>query len=737
MVAGCASSSNNAVPPSRPSQVPVRVSLPPSPPTSKAPVKPKTPPPDSSQDEHLNLGYVKALKQVKTYRRQPGKDEKVYPIDLSLKDADLVETIRALGNTMGINYLIDPRVKGKANVHASGKMTQTELLSILETVLLVNGAALVKEGKVYKIVPLDKSATQALPVYARKLPPVGMTVQVVFLEQTAAKEMASLLKPLMSPGGSISEAVNNSLVIVDYPANLEKIQDLMRLIDSRTLAQALIHLAKVKNTDPKELVAELEVIFSAYGTLAQKEKFGVSFLPVTRLNSILVLAKSKPLMNQALHWIRQLDLEGGMLANVHVYHVKNYKAGNLASILTQAYGGAAAAPPVKEVKTEGTPPSFLSQAGGSGASQTGLGGGMVPGGTGMGLGQQTPTAGGILAAPAKERAIPQAPAEAQAVSPKEGVRIVPDEENNLLVVVAPPHEWRIISQLLERLDIMPRQVLNEVLIAEVVLTGDLQYGIEWFINAQLTQPTAQAGQQQAPTLDILTGASAAFSTAIGGFTFAARDALNIFRGMIHMLAQDGKVNILASPHIMAANNQEARILIGQEVPILTSQAIPTTSQLTSFTTQTVQYRSTGIILAIKPQINAQGQVTLDLTQEVSNPIPTTSGVTSTPTFNIRQAKTSLITADNQTIVLGGLIRDDVTRTSYGIPALNKIPLLGPLFGNETRRREKTELLLLITPHIITNMGEGAHITHEVKERITLEGMETRPNQASPIAPPQQ
>ncbi|MBW2134205.1 MAG: type II secretion system secretin GspD [Deltaproteobacteria bacterium] len=724
---GCASPAEQSPYPAVVSrQIPVQVSTGPAPPPRPIPdSKPREPLPGNlPQDDRFLQDYAQALKKIQTIQRPKRKDEKIYPIDLNLKNADLVETIGVLADTMGINYLIDPRVKGKASVRATGKLSQSELLSILETLLLVNGAALIRDVNVYKIVPADKVGAQALPVYTRGIPPTGMTVQVVFLEQTAAKEMMPVLKPLMSPGGSISEAANNSLILVDYPANLEKLLNLIHLIDTRSLAQTQIQIAKVDNTSPQNLISELEVIFSAYGALAPKEKFGVGFLPVPRLNSILVLAGSKPLMDRALYWIRQLDLKTDMLADIHVYHVENYKARNLANLLTQVYGGKPLAPEVKEVEPEDRRPTFLGQSGAAG--EGGLGTGIMGGTRTSGLGQSGGGAGSIerrrgpgggLLEGQKEQAVPLAEAAAPEVSPKEGVRIIPDEENNLLVIVAPPHEWRVISQLLQRLDLMPRQVLNEILIAEVRLTGDLKYGVEWFLNSKLVTPKTKNGT---PSLNILQGPSAAFSKAIGGFTFAVRDSLNEFRGLIHMLAEEGKVNILASPHIMAANNQEARIQIGQDVPILTSQAVPLISQTTSLQTQTVEYRSTGIIMLVKPQINAKGLVTLDITQEVSAAVPTTTGVEASPTFIIRTAKTSLITGDNQTIVLGGLIREDATRTAYGIPGLRKIPLLGALFGSEEVKREKTELLVLITPHIISSLEEGARLTDEVKHRIPLE-----------------
>lgn len=673
--------------------------------------------------------FTASLGTIPKYTRAPRQGEKVYPIELNLKDADLVESVRVIADTIGINYNIDPNVKGKVNVRASGRLYESEILSLLETMLVVNGATLIKSGQVYEVVPLEKASTKALPVRKRVLPPAGMAAQVVFLDQTRAKELLPALKPLLSPGGSIAEASRNSLLVIDHSGNIEKILKLIHLVDTQALAQTMVRLIRVENTNPTDLVRELETIFAAYGPMAEKGELGITFLPVTRLNSILVVAGSQPLLEKASHWVRQLDMEGDMLANVHVYHVENYKARNLADLLTQAYGGELAGPAVGERDLSGAGRGVLpalSPGGGGlltprplgegmytrGGSNPAPSGGVDTEGAGGAPGLGAAGGGPLAGVFPKEQAAPGATAEG--TTPKEGIRIIPDEVNNLIVVVAPPHEWKVIQALLKKLDIMPRQILCEVLFAEIRLTNELQYGVEWFINNR--QRALLPGQ---PTfnLDVLPGASAAFSTALGGFTFAARDKLNQFRVVINLLAADNLVKILASPHIMAANNQEAMIHIGEDVPILTSQAVPLIAQDVSFQTQTVQYRSSGIILVVKPQINAKGLITLDIVQEVSTPIATVTGVETTPTFTIRTARTSLITADNQTIVLGGLIRDDKFRGASGIPGVRKVPLLGPLFGTEASRTERTELIVLITPHLVSNLEEGAHITQTAEDRV--------------------
>ena len=335
---------------------------------------------ESARENRAVQGYGERIKNLPSYRRRPPKGEKVYPIELNLQNADLVEAIKVLSETLGINYMIDPRVKGTVNVRASGRLSRSELISIMETLLLVNGATLVQEGQVFKILPAKEAASGALPVYRKGSIPEGTFAQVVFLDQTPAKEMLNVLKPLISQTGSVSEGAGNALILVDYPANIDKILELIHLIDSRALGKSMVQIVRVNNASPPDIITELETIFSAFGTLGKKENFGVNFIPVDRMNSILVLASSKTLMDRATHWIRQLDMKSDALANVHVYHVENYKAKNLADILKQMYGEAVGGGGVKEVKTRSGLSSLRSRGTGSGTS-----GGAGTMGTGLGL----------------------------------------------------------------------------------------------------------------------------------------------------------------------------------------------------------------------------------------------------------------------------------------------------------------------------------------------------------------
>jgi general secretion pathway protein D len=736
-LASCASRSGSAVQTQEPSQTfPVQVSSPslPQKNTSGAEITETQTPKTEAKEVNLSQGYGDRIKNLPAYRHRPKNGEKIYPIELNLQNADLVEAIKVLSDTLGLNYAIDPRVKGTVNVRASGRLTRSELLSIMENLLLVNGATLVQDGQFLNIVPAKEAITGALPVYRQGRMPAGSFAQVIFLDQTSAKEMLTVLKPLVSQAGSISEGAGNSLILVDYPANIEKILELVHLIDSRALNNSMVRMVRIDNASPPAIIAELESIFSSFGALGKKENFGVNFIPVDRMNSILVLASSRVLMDRAANWIRELDSRSDTSANVHVYHVENYKAKNLADILRQSYGETSGGQGIRATKTKTGLSGFKFS--GSSTTSTGTAGGTMGGSTtGGATGSNFASLGSggagatLSSSGSKEQAIPLA-GGGGAETGKENIRIIPDEDNNLLVVIAPPYEWQTIHSLLRRLDIMPREVLCEVLIAEISLTGQLKYGLEWFFkgNANPSATATSTTSDQAGTSST-TSSSINFSSFSGplgaaynasGFTFVANDVYNALKGFINLSAQDGNVKILASPHIMAANNQEATIQIGDEVPILTSQSVPLVSQQTSFQTSTINYRNTGILLTLKPQINSRGLVTLEIAQEVSSAAATTTGVNNTPTISVRQAKTTLTTANNQTVVLGGLIRDDLTRSRSGIPGLRNLPLMGPLFGSESKDKKRTELIVLITPHVVNNLEEGARLTDKMKRGMNPE-----------------
>ena len=375
-------------------------------------------------------------------------------------------------------------------------------------------------------------------------------------------------------------------------------------------------------------------------------------------------------------------------------------------------------------RSRGSSDSSSSRSGGGSGSSSGSGnrGVVLGGGFGGGGGAQS---------------VLLAPQEGEKPIFKEEVRIVADEVTNSLVILATPRDYAMIRDVLRKLDIVPRQVLIEAMIAEILLVGDLAFGLEYALSrgglaGLLGTSTAEDGTTTSGSGVGAGDLSPAGSLSIGNNALlgASRRAVNIgaqglfgfltdrdnFLVMINALASKNRVNILATPHVMAADNREAHILIGEEIPILTSTS---TSALTDSarTINSIQYRDTGRILTILPQVNSAGLVNLEIRQEVSAVGQEEFGRTNSPSFVSREAETTVVVQDGESVVLGGIIDEQTRRTRSGVPYLMNAPILGRLFRVDSERTERTELIILITPHVIRNRQELHSVTSEFSGRI--------------------
>jgi general secretion pathway protein D len=310
------------------------------------------------------------------------------------------------------------------------------------------------------------------------------------------------------------------------------------------------------------------------------------------------------------------------------------------------------------------------------------------------------------------------------------VRFIADEVTNAVIVLTFPRNWDAIETTLKKLDRMPRQVLIEVLVAEITLSDDTRLGIEWAVRSGrfdvFSAPTSPASGSTTTTLSARPTFGIPSPSPIAGvaqglnfFTFATSQ----FFTALNALATDNKVNVLSSPSILTTENKKAVINVSDSIPIVTSQQVPfggvTTDTSTGTAvvgTQTVEYKDAGVILTVTPRIGEQGTVALDIKQEV-NDVGVAQAPTGLPRFIKREAETSVVLTNNQTLVLGGLIKNKRTFTRSGIPILSQIPILGLLFGSNEERTEKTELLILITPRVVGTALDATRLTEEMK-RIT-------------------
>lgn len=367
---------------------------------------------------------------------------------------------------------------------------------------------------------------------------------------------------------------------------------------------------------------------------------------------------------------------------VFVYPVQNTKAKDLSSLLQQIYLGAKAPPKPAVTSTTAKP--------GSGPSTPPL----VPQ-----TGPLSQIAGGSSASGGESLV-------------SEITKIFPDEVTNSLVILATSEDYALILETLKKMDQVPRQVMIEVLIAEITLSDELRFGLEWSLKGLADKGFINITGSFIPTASSSTSSGTSTSTPAPGFTFLGIDKTGLIRGYLQALSTQGKTNVLASPHIMAADNREAKIQIGKQVPIVTDVISGV-----SAATQTVQYKDTGVILKIKPTINDSGLVSMELSQEVSDFVFQAIGTNTFPVFTKREASTYLVAQDGQTIVIGGLISENKGRTRSGLPFLSKIPILGYLFGYTDDTFDRTEIILLLTPKVVRNQTEAGNLTNYYIHRL--------------------
>lgn len=603
---------------------------------------------------------------------------------LNFEGADVREVAKTiLADILGHNYIVDPRVQGSITLRTTKPLPQDSLMSTLESLLKMNGATMILENGVHKIVPSTTTRGSISPRVGGKLS--GYSIQIVPLQYIGAREMAKILEPV-SPEGAILRVddVRNLLMVGGLQNEIGHIMDTIETFDVDWISGMSVGLFPLQSADVKTVAADLDKIMGdkSGGPLAGV----VRAIPIERLNAFLVITPQPKYLDQAKLWLERLDRVGGSSSGqrLFVYHVQNGKAESLANLLSQAYSATPGAAAAQQQRPASVAPSL---------SPTSFGSSPMSGGQGA-------------AAPTPAPQVSQ-PAVAANLGSKDGeirnVRIVADKENNALLIVANADEYGIIESALKKLDLAPRQVLIDVTIAEVSLTDDISFGVEW---------TFEKGSRRTGTLDTNAAGIGALSP---GFSYVLRNATGTgIQAALNMLAADKRVSVLSSPHIMVADNQQAKIQVGDSVPIAGQQSITGTGVVVSST----QYLDTGIILTVTPRISAGGVVNLDVQQEVSDASATTTSGLNSPTISKRMAKSMLTVQSGETTVLGGLIRDNKTFSTSGVPLLSQIPLIGALFGTQGVNNRKTELVVLITPRIANNAAQAKTISEEFRKRLS-------------------
>ncbi len=638
---------------------------------------------DKTEKPHIrdNEGSFDIIEESSS--EDTGKVPRAGSIILNFDDADILEVVRTMAELLNFNYLVGPGVQGKVTIHTAGELDKEDLFPIFSRILGLNGLAAVKHDGLYTIAKLKDIPRMSIAAkYGTDLqgiPPGEMPlIQVIPLKYISAEEMAKLVTPFISPDGTIvTHKESNTLIVADKGFNILKALRLAKVFDINVFREVKHRFFPLRNMDVEEAVNVLKEIFSSYATAGRAE---AKFISIEHLNMVLVISSDPQVLDQAGEFITRLDADrGDVEPRIYVYFVKNGEAEQLSDLLNKIFTSTssdnkgrtknAAAkrqdaksarsisgnPLARKAKAEKVPGRVPSKVG--------------PGGTGSG-------------------------------TLRGEVSITPDEVRNAIIIEAVPSDYHIIEGILNRIDVLPRQVLIECTIAEIRLDNSRDLGIDWSYSK---------GTHPGSGLLSANVNSDGFNYTVGIY--------NRVKAQLSAFAKAGKVNIISSPHVLASDNKEAKIDISDEIPVASSSYEYTSGESPVVSTN-IEYRDTGVILSVTPHINEFGLVTMDIEQEVSE----YSGDIEVagkkyPSFFKRRINTSLTVKHGQTIVLGGLIKDKNSLKSQGTPWLVNIPIIRYLFGKESDEDNRSELIVLLSPRVIISLDDVEAVTKEFKSKV--------------------
>jgi general secretion pathway protein D len=657
-----------------------------------------------------------------------------------------------LGDLLKQNYTIVPGVQGNISFSTSEPVDSSQALPILETLLSWTHNALVKRGGGYVVLPdKDAVAGNLVPSLGGNAPQGGMQARLFPLRYISASEMQKLIKPFARQDAVLlADSERNLLVMSGTPDELDNYQRTVHTFDVDWLRGMSVGVFTLQHADVDEVMPQLDQMFGPKGDTPLAGM--LRFLPIKRTNALVVISTQPTYLDEVGGWITKIDMGGGNDPQLFVYDVRNIKASELAKYLAQIYtngsgtggdNGGQVSPGLGS-STLGignnasgsasgmgsTAGSFGSSTGsglggttsGIGAGATGVGGGLSSstgsstggfgstgstggvGGTGQGGG-----AGGAFGTSNTGNAN-----GGQSYTSQDGsVRISSVDSNNQLLIRARPSQWAEIQSAIQRLDNVPLQVQIETRILEVALVGDLQFGVQWYLQglaASTPNPTTGIATSNYP------GAHRQIALGSGGnqfggqpFFYSFLSSSGKFQVAVSALETNSNTKTLSAPSLVVLNNQVAHIQVGDQVPINQTSLLPTTG--TSTTLNQVTYIPTGVILNVQPRVNPGGLVYLNIDQQVSS-AGAVSATQPNPTISQREVGTQIAVQSGQTVLLGGLIQEQNVVSDTGIPGLNRIPVLGRLFGTTDHSRTRTELIVLITPKVITNSEDARRITDD-------------------------
>ncbi|PKV13118.1 type II secretion system secretin GspD [Xanthomonas prunicola] len=639
-----------------------------------------------------------------------------------------------LGDMLGQNYVIAPGVQGTVTLATPNPVSPAQALNLLEMVLGWNNARMVFSGGRYNIVPADQAlAGTVAPSTASPSSARGFEVRVVPLKFISASEMKKVLEPYARPNAIVgTDPARNVITLGGTRAELENYLRTVQIFDVDWLSGMSVGVFPIQSGKAEKVSADLEKVFGEQSKTPSAGMF--RFMPLENANAVLVITPQPRYLDQIQQWLDRIDSAGGGV-RLFSYELKYIKAKDLADRLSEVFGGRGNGGNSGPSLVPGGVVNMLGNNSGGAdrdeslGSSSGTTGGDI-GGTSNGS-NQSGTSGsfGGSSGSGMLQLQPSTNQNASVTLEVEGdkVGVSAVAETNTLLVRASAQAWSSIRDVIEKLDVMPMQVHIEAQIAEVTLTGQLEYGVNWYFENAVNAPinadgSGGAGLAPAVGRGIWGDVSGSVTNNGLAWTFLGKNAAAI----ISALDRVTNLRLLQTPSVFVRNNAEATLNVGSRIPINSTSINTGLGSDSSFSS--VQYIDTGVILKVRPRVTKDGMVFLDIVQEVSTPGARPAACTAAATttvnsaacnvdINTRRVKTEAAVQNGDTIMLAGLIDDTTSDGSDGLPFLSKLPVVGSLFGRKTQNRNRREVIVLITPSIVRNPQDARDLTDEYGQKF--------------------
>jgi general secretion pathway protein D len=641
--------------------------------------------------------------------------------ELNFENAPVTTVAKViLGDILEARYMIDARVQGNVTLASGRPVPKSELLFVLESALRMSNVALLREGRSYRLIPISEASGTGSIDSTGGRPEVGYGLTVIPLRYVSAQTLIKLLDSFaVKPGTIRADAARNMLVIQGPGAERRSAVETVMSFDVDWMRGQSVGIYPVRNSTPELLISELEKILdSGEGGLSQNL---VKLQPISRLNAILVVASKPDMLRSAATWINRLDKGDASKTGVKVYHVQYGDARQIAALLNTILVGQS-----NGVLDSGTnqiaPNSGLSVQSSIDRSIPNQPGLRIAGGQAPASSVPASSAPGASGAPGTDLAArlqaafpgsanPAGGVGGPAVLP--GVRIVADAVNNSLLIYANQESYRVIERTLREIDRPQLQVAIDATIAEITLNENLAYGVQVFLKSS---DLGLGRNKGSIVLTPSTAANAAGGALIGrvlpGFNFLVGSEQEP-RLILEALRGVSDVKVLSTPSVVVVDNQPATLQVGDQVPVTTGTATVLTGNTP--VVNSIDYRNTGVILHVIPRINSNGNVTLDVEQEIS--AVGANADTLTPTVSQRKVKSRIAVASGQTVLLAGLISERQDNSRSGVPLVDQLGELGRLFGSTKKISQRTELIIFIRPQIIRDSVDANRVAEELRSKL--------------------